>query len=111
MPHHTLFYQTLFSIPILFLLSYLYQETPIRYLNGLIWVSLAYQGNLVAFISYLVWFFLVHSYAVSRLSAFTFLTPVFATLAGVLLLGEPLTLRIIISLTLVSIGIYIVNRK
>ena len=110
-PYHTLFYQTLFSIPILFLLSYLYQETPIRYLNGLIWISLAYQGILVAFISYLVWFFLVHSYPVSRLSAFTFLTPVFATLAGVLLLGEPLILRIIISLTLVSIGIYIVNRK
>jgi drug/metabolite transporter (DMT)-like permease len=87
------------------------QETPIRYLNGLIWVSLAYQGILVAFISYLVWFFLVHSYPVSRLSAFTFLTPVFATLAGVLLLGEPLTLHLIISLTLVSIGIYIVNRK
>ncbi|MGD2096603.1 MAG: DMT family transporter [Desulfobacterales bacterium] len=110
-PYHTLFYQTLFSTPILFLLSYLYQETPIRYLNGLIWVSLAYQGILVAFASYLVWFFLVHSYPVSRLSAFTFLTPIFATLAGVLLLGEPLTLRLIISLTLVSIGIYIVNRK
>jgi drug/metabolite transporter (DMT)-like permease len=110
-PYHTLFYQTLFSIPVLFLLSYLYQETPIRYLNGLIWVSLAYQGIVVAFISYLVWFFLVHSYPVSRLSAFTFLTPVFATLAGVLLLGEPLTLRLIISLTLVSIGIYIVNRN
>jgi drug/metabolite transporter (DMT)-like permease len=110
-PYHTLFYQTLFSIPILFLLSYMVQETPIRYLNGLIWISLAYQGILVAFISYLVWFFLVHSYPVSRLSAFTFLTPVFATLAGVLLLGEPLTLRLIISLTLVSIGIFIVNRN
>jgi drug/metabolite transporter (DMT)-like permease len=110
-PYHTLFYQTLFSIPILFLLSFVYQETPIRYLDGLILISLAYQGILVAFISYLVWFFLVHTYPVSRLSAFTFLTPVFATLAGVLLLGEPLTLRLIISLTLVSIGIYIVNRR
>ncbi|MGD8273781.1 MAG: DMT family transporter, partial [Desulfobacterales bacterium] len=110
-PYHTLFYQTLFSIPILFLFSFLYQETPIRYLDGLIWVSLAYQGILVAFVSYLVWFFLVHSYPVSQLSAFTFLTPVFATLAGVLLLGEPLTLRLISSLALVSIGIYIVNRR
>lgn len=110
-PHHTLFYQTLFSIPVLFLLSILHQETPIRYLDGLIWISLAYQGILVAFISYLGWFFLVHSYPVSRLSAFTFLTPVFATLAGVWLLGEALTTRLIISLTLVSIGIYIVNRK
>ena len=110
-PYHTLFYQTLFSIPILFLFSFMVQETPVHYLNGLILISLAYQGILVAFISYLVWFFLVHTYPVSRLSAFTFLTPVFATLAGVGLLGEPLTTRIILSLTLVSIGIYIVNRK
>ncbi len=110
-PYHTLFYQTLFSIPVLFMFSFMVQETPVQYLDGLILISLAYQGILVAFISYLVWFFLVHSYPVSRLSAFTFLTPIFATLAGVWLLGEPLTLRLIISLTLVSIGIYIVNRK
>ena len=110
-PYHTLFYQTLFSIPVLFLLSLLFRETPIKTLNGLIVFSVAYQGVLVAFISYLGWFFLVHTYPVSRLSSFTFLTPVFATLAGVVLLNEPLTLRLIVSLTLVSIGIYIVNRK
>jgi len=110
-PYHTLFYQTLFSIPILFLLSLLFRETPIQTLNGLILLSVAYQSVLVAFASYLGWFFLVHSYPVSRLSSFTFLTPVFATLAGVFLLNEPLTLRVIASLTLVSIGIYIVNRK
>ncbi len=110
-PYHTLFYQTLFSIPLLFLLSLLFRETPIKTLNGLIVFSVAYQGVLVAFISYLGWFFLVHTYPVSRLSSFTFLTPVFATLAGVVLLNEPLTLRLIVSLTLVSIGIYIVNRK
>jgi drug/metabolite transporter (DMT)-like permease len=71
----------------------------------------AYQGILVAFASYLGWFFLVHAYPVSRLSSFTFLTPVFATLAGVVLLSEPLTLRLMVSLILVSVGIYIVNRK
>ena len=110
-PYHTLFYQTLFSIPILFLFSFMFRETAVQHVDGLILISLAYQGILVAFISYLVWFFLVHSYPVSRLSAFTFLTPLFATLAGVWLLGESLTLRLILSLTMVSIGIYIVNRK
>jgi drug/metabolite transporter (DMT)-like permease len=109
--HHTLFYQTIFSIPILFILSALFHEEPIRYINGLILISIAYQGIIVAFMSYLLWFFLVHSYPVSRLSAFTFLTPVFATLAGVVLLNEPLTFRVILALILVSIGIYIVNRK
>jgi drug/metabolite transporter (DMT)-like permease len=109
--HHTLFYQTIFSIPILFILSALFHEEPIRYINGLILISIAYQGIIVAFMSYLLWFFLVHSYPVSRLSAFTFLTPIFATLAGVVFLKEPLTFRVILALILVSIGIYIVNRK
>jgi drug/metabolite transporter (DMT)-like permease len=110
-PYHTLFYQILFSIPILFLFSFAFRETPIHHVDWLILISVAYQGILVAFISYLGWFFLVHTYPVSRLSSFSFLTPVFATLAGVGLLNEQLTLRLIVSLTLVCIGIYIVNRK
>ena len=110
-PYHTLFYQTLFSIPLLFLLSFCFQETPVQTINGLILFAVAFQGILVAGISYLVWFFLVHRYPISQLSAFTFLTPVFATIAGVLILKEPLTLRLILSLIFVSIGIYIVNRQ
>lgn len=110
-PYHTLFYQTLFSIPILFLMSFLLKETPIQAINGLIILSFAYQGIIIAFISYLVWFFLVHTYPISRLSSFTFLTPVFATFAGILLLKEPLTLNLILSLIFVSLGIYIVNRE
>ena len=110
-PYHTLFYQTLFSTPVLFLLSLFFGETPIQTLDSLILISLAYQGIVVAFISYLGWFFLVHSYPVSRLSSFVFLTPVFATIAGLVLLNEPLSLRLIVSLALVSTGIYIVNRK
>ena len=110
-PYHTLFYQTLFSIPILFLLSLCFQETPVQTINTLILLAVAFQGILVAVISYLVWFFLVHTYPISRLSAFTFLTPVFATIAGVVLLKESLTLRLILSLIFVSTGIYIVNRK
>jgi len=110
-PYHTLFYQILFSIPTLFFFSFVFRETPISHVDWLILLSIAYQGILVAFFSYLGWFFLVHSYAVSRLSSFSFLTPVFATLAGVSMLNEPLTLRLIVSLVLVCIGIYIVNRK
>ena len=110
-PYHTLFYQTLFSIPILFLLSFIFQETPIQNVNGLILLSVAYQSIITAFFSYLMWFFLVHAYPVSRLSSFTFLTPVFATIAGIVLLKEPLTLPVILSLIFVSFGIYIVNRK
>jgi drug/metabolite transporter (DMT)-like permease len=110
-PYNTLFFQTIFSAPVLFGLSAAFGEAPVRAVNGLILVSVAYQGVVVAFLSYLVWFQLVHTRPVSRLSAFTFLAPVFAALAGVVLLGEPITLRLVLSLLLVSIGIYVVNRN
>jgi len=109
--HHTLFYQTVFSIPILFILSTLFQETPIQHIDALILSSVLFQGIIIAFISYLVWFYLVHAYPVSLLSAFTFLTPVFATISGVIFINEPLTLTLVSSLILVSLGIYVVNLK
>lgn len=110
-PFHTLFYQTFFSVPILLALSLVFQEAPIRHLDGVIIGSLLFQGLIVAFVSYLLWFYLVHEYPVSRLSSFTFLTPVFATAAGILFLNEPLSLRLILALVLVSAGIYVVNRQ
>ena len=109
--HHTLFYQTVFSIPILFILSILFQEVPIQRIDAIILSSVIFQGVIIAFLSYLVWFYLVHAYPVSLLSAFTFLTPVFATISGVIFLSEPLTLTLVFSLILVSLGIYVVNLK
>jgi drug/metabolite transporter (DMT)-like permease len=108
--HHTLFYQMIFSIPILFALSYLTGETPVKHLDTLIVLSLAYQAIVVAFLSYVVWFALVHVYPISRLSSFTFLTPVFATIIGAALLGESVSWGVVFSLALVSVGIYAVNR-
>ena len=109
--HNTLFYQTLFSIPILFLISVFLKETPIDHLNAVIILSVAFQGIVVAFVSYLLWFYLVHEYPISRLSAFTFLTPVFAIISCVFFLHEPLTWKLLLSLILVSLGIYVVNTK
>ncbi|OIP38166.1 MAG: EamA/RhaT family transporter [Deltaproteobacteria bacterium CG_4_8_14_3_um_filter_51_11] len=108
---HTLFYQTVFSIPILFLASFILGEALPSHVTFIPLVSLLYQSVIVAFISYLLWFYLVHRYPVSGISAFTFLTPVFATLAGVAILGEPVDLRLVLSLILVSIGIYVVHKS
>ena len=108
--HHTLFYQMIFSIPILFAMSFMFEATPVKYLDTLIVLSLAYQSVVIAFLSYIGWFAMVHVYPISRLSAFTFLTPVFATLAGALMLGESVSWGVVFSLVLVSAGIYVVNR-
>lgn len=70
---------------------------------------LAFQTVVITFASYLVWFWLVRHYPATRISAFTLLTPVLGLLAGVLLLGEPLTLRLVVALAAVCGGIALVN--
>jgi drug/metabolite transporter (DMT)-like permease len=75
------------------------------------WGSIALQTVLGAFASYLAWMWLLRHYPATRMSSFTFLTPVFALVFGVVLLGEPLTLQLVIALAGVAAGIVLVNRK
>ncbi|OGP74351.1 MAG: hypothetical protein A2V86_00855 [Deltaproteobacteria bacterium RBG_16_49_23] len=108
-PIHTFLYQLVFSIPILFLVSLILEPVWIVRIDGSILAALFYQSVLIAFISYLFWFKLIHQYAVSRLSAFTFFTPVFGVLSGVLFLGEEFTVSLMVGLPMVSVGIFVVN--
>lgn len=71
---------------------------------------LLFQTVVVTFASYLVWFWLMRHYPATRLAAFTLLTPVFGLLAGSLLLGEPVTARLLLALGTVAVGIALVNR-
>ena len=80
------------------------------HLSPLAWASLGFQMVVVSFASYLLWFWLVRHYAATKLASFTLLTPVFGLLLGALLLGEPITARLLIALAAVAIGIVMVNR-
>jgi drug/metabolite transporter (DMT)-like permease len=71
--------------------------------------SLAFQIAAVASASYLAWFWLVRHYPATRLSSFSFLTPVMGVLAGALLLGESITFGVLLALGLVGAGIWIAN--
>jgi drug/metabolite transporter (DMT)-like permease len=78
--------------------------------SGLALASLAYQSLWVASISFVIWFALVQRYSASRLSAFTFLTPLFGVAAGHLVLNEPLTPAFAAAAVLVVAGLVLVNR-
>ena len=80
-------------------------------LAPLTWASLAFQMVVVSFASYLLWFWLVRHYPATRLASFTLLTPVFGLLLGALLLGEPVTPRLVVALVAVAAGIVLVNRR
>lgn len=75
------------------------------------WASLAFQSVAVTFASFLVWFWLLRRYLASRLSAFSFLTPLFGVGFGVLLLGERLAPQFAAGGVLVLAGIVLVNLR
>jgi drug/metabolite transporter (DMT)-like permease len=72
--------------------------------------AVAYQTVWVVSITFMVWFALIVRYSASRLSAFTFLTPLFGVAAGHFVLGEPLTPAFLLAAALVAAGLVLVNR-
>lgn len=108
-PIHTFLYQLVFSIPILFLVGLILEPRWKVELTPSITACLFFQSVIVAFITYFIWFKLIHEYSVSRLSGFTFFTPIFGVLAGVIFLGEEFTASLAVGLPMVCAGIFLVN--
>jgi drug/metabolite transporter (DMT)-like permease len=105
----TLFYQLGVSAIVLLALAFALGQTHVSTITLTAVASLAYQAIVVAFLSYLTWFWLLTRYMASRLSVFSFLTPIFGVAFGVVLLGETLTTRFMIASALVVMGIALVN--
>lgn len=110
-PQRTLFSQLSVSTVALIGLSALIGERGVTAVTGPVVAAIAYQSVIVAFVSYLIWFWLLQRYPASGLAAFSFWTPLFGVLAGWLVLGENLTGNLGAAAVLVAGGIYLVNRR
>jgi drug/metabolite transporter (DMT)-like permease len=106
----TLLYQLGVSALTLPVASLLLGEPGVFRPTPLVLSAFAYQTVVVAFASYVIWFWLITKYPASSLAAFSFLTPVFGVMFGGLLLGEPITPALAASVALLAVGIYLVNR-
>ena len=71
---------------------------------------LAYQTVWVVPVTFAIWFAMVQRYSASRLSAFTFLTPLFGVASGHFVLGEPISWAFALAVALVIAGLVLVNR-
>ena len=104
-----LFYQLAVSSLTLPIASLLMGEPGIVALTAVAVVSLIYQGVIVAFATYLAWFWLLTRYLAGRLAVFGFLTPLFGVIMGAVVLGEPLRPAFLGALAMVGAGIWLVN--
>ena len=82
----------------------LHRKLPAERLSAVRWLGIA-----LAFASFLVWFWLLRHYLASRLSVFSFMTPLFGTAFGVWLLDDPLEPAFIVGTVLVLTGITVVS--
>src|ERR1700676_4729693 len=71
---------------------------------------MAYQAVWVVGLTFLLWFRLVQTYSASKLSAFTFITPLFGVVASYFIMHDTLTLAFGAAALLVIAGLYLVNR-
>ena len=103
-------YQVALSIPILGFAAWISGEA-ITHAPGSLAVSLlAYQAFWVVGLTFLLWFGLVKAYSASKLSAFSFITPLFGVVASYFILHDTLTPVFGAAALLVIAGLYLVNR-
>ncbi|MBI5110153.1 MAG: DMT family transporter [Rhodocyclales bacterium] len=104
-----LLYQLVVSAVVLFPLSWLIGERGIGGLSAPTLWAMAYQIVMVAFASYLAWFWLLTRFLAGRLLVFSFLTPLFGVGFGMILLGDQPSLHFFAAAAMVVGGIVLVN--
>jgi drug/metabolite transporter (DMT)-like permease len=109
-PEKALGYQVALSIPILGLAAWFFGETITRVPGPLALSLMVYQAVWVVGLTFLLWFTLVQRYSASKLSAFTFITPLFGVVASYFILHDTLTPVFGAAALLVISGLYLVNR-
>lgn len=107
----TLLYQLAVSALALAIASPAIGEAGVMRLDAITVASLVFQSVVVAFASYLAWFWLLTQYLAARLSVFSFLAPLFGVAFGVLLLGETLSGKFVVAALAVGAGIALVNLR
>jgi drug/metabolite transporter (DMT)-like permease len=109
-PEKALGYQVAVSIPILGFASWLFGEKITHMPSALSISLLAYQAIWVVGCTFVLWFALIKTYSPSKLSSFTFITPLFGVVAAYFILHDTLTIAFGAAALLVIAGLYLVNK-
>jgi len=109
-PEKALGYQVATSIPILATAALLSGESITHTPSPLTIGLLAFQAIWVVGTTFTLWFALVKAYSASKLSAFTFITPLFGVVGSYFIMHDTLSLAFGAAAVLVIAGLFLVNR-
>ncbi|WP_407167480.1 DMT family transporter [Bradyrhizobium sp. ORS 111] len=109
-PEKALGYQAAVSVPILALAAWISGEHITHMPSALSISLLVYQAVWVVGCTFVIWFAMVKTYSASKLSAFTFITPLFGVVAAYFIMHDTLTAVFGVAALLVIAGLYLVNK-
>ena len=110
-PFHITFYSMLLGVPFFLLEALLWDSRVIINIDAGVLGGLFFQSLITAAFAFVAWNYLLQKHGAVSLHSFTFIVPIAGVLSAGLILGEPITSRILLSLGLVVAGIVAVHFK
>ncbi len=110
-PSQITFYPVAISAPLFLLTALFLDPEMVSFVDGSILISMAYQTFVTASFGLIGWTMMIKRYGASTLHSFIFIMPISGVFFGVVMLGEPLTMGLIGSIVLVTVGLIVVNRS
>jgi drug/metabolite transporter (DMT)-like permease len=110
-PFQLVLYPMLAAVPVFFLEAYLFDQTMVRHLNPPVLWALAYQAGVTASFGFIAWTAMLGKYGAVAMHSFIFIMPISGVLLGHLLLGDPVTPKILTALLLIGGGLLLIHLR
>jgi drug/metabolite transporter (DMT)-like permease len=104
-------YPMFLAVPCFLTAGALWDGGMVRFVSRPVVLSLLYQGLVTASFGFIAWNTMIKRYGATVLHASVFIMPVSGVFFGVVLLDEPLTPHLLVSIFLITSGILVINRK
>jgi len=104
-------YSMVFAVPVFLLEALLWDAPMVSKLDFKIIGAVLYQSLITATFGFVTWNMLLQKYGAVALHSFIFIMPIAGVALGGLLLGEPITSKLLIALALIVAGILVVHLK
>lgn len=102
-------YPMLFSIPFFFMAGWFWDDPMVGNLDMSVFLSMLYQSLVTAAYGFISWNLMLQKFGATAVHTFVFIMPVSGVFFGVSLLGEPLSMALLMSILLIVTGILVVH--
>ncbi len=110
-PAQIVLYSTLFSAPFFLIEGWLWDGTMVSRIDAPVIGAMIYQSLITASFGFVAWNSMLKKYGAVSLHSFLFIMPIAGVALGGMVLGEPISRKILLALGFIVVGILVVHWK